>query len=238
MFYAIAGVLAIVGVVLFVVGKKKSAFKSTIAEMPTKNIGQLMQTEYAEIKGTATCDQPVTAPYSNLPCVYYSYKLMRRERRRSSSGSSSHTWRTIDSGSSGVPFTLTDSTGSVTVDPEGADFDAPVIVKGPVKSADISQMMPEGVPKMLARMLSRLGSAPMKVEVRGVTPGQNLYVLGDTHKAPDGRLTVAKGDNKFFITTKSEEELARSLGRISIVLYVLGAACGIGAVVALVFAMR
>jgi len=238
MFYAIAGGLVVVGIILFVVGKKKSAFKSTMAEMVTKSIGQLMQSEYAEIKGVASCDQPLTAPYSDLQCVYYSYKLMRRERRRSSSGGSSTTWRTIDSGSAGIPFTLTDETGSVTVDPEGAKLDAPVIVKGPVHGADISQLMPDGVPKMLAGMLTQLATNPMKVEVRGVTGGQNLYVLGDVSKAPDGNLTVAKGDNKLFISTKSEEQLARSLGRTSIVLYILGATFIIGAIVALMFALR
>ncbi len=236
MFYAIAGGLAVVGVILFVVGKKKSAFKSTMAEMVTKSISQLMQAEYAEIKGVASCDQPITAPYSNLQCVYYSYKLKRRQH--STSGGSSRTWHTIDSGSAGVPFTLTDQTGAITVDPQGADLDAAVIVKGLVQGADISQLMPEGVPKMLAGMLTQLATNPMKVEVRGVTAGQSLYVLGDVSRAPDGNLTVAKGDNKFFISTKSEEQLARSLGRTSVLLYVLGAAFIIGAIAALVVGLR
>ena len=84
MLYVFAGVLAITGVILIVVGKKKSAFKSTMSMMQTKSINQLMQADYAEIKGVAACDQPLTAPYSGLSCIYYSYRLMRRERRRSS----------------------------------------------------------------------------------------------------------------------------------------------------------
>jgi len=238
MVYAIAGVLAVVGVVLIVVGKRKSTLKSAITATPTKPIGQLMQADHAEIKGVASCDQPLTAPYSTVSCVSYSYKLMRRERRRSSSGSSHYTWRTIDSGSARVPFTLTDSTGSVTVDPQDADVDAPVIVKGPVRPSDAIEQMPAGVLKTVAGAVSMLAPNPQKVEVRGVTVGRNLYVLGDVQKGPDGRLLVAKGDNKFFISTKTEEQLARSLGRTSLLLYVLGAVFIVGSVVALVMGLR
>ena len=238
MLYAIAGILVVVGVILIFVGKRKAGLKSTIDSTLTTPIRDLMEGQHAEIKGVASCDQPLKAPYSDISCVYYSYALKCRERSRSSSGSTSYTWRTIDSGSTRLPFSLTDSTGTVTVDPEGADVDAPVVVKRPVRPGDPTEGMPDGALKTVLSTLSTLASTPHKVEVRAVTADRELYVLGDVQRRADGQLRVSKGDNKFFISTKSEEQLARSLGRAAALFYVLGAALIVGGIVVLVLALR
>jgi hypothetical protein len=237
MFYAIAGVLVVVGLILIAVGKRKGGLKSVIDQTMTTAVRDLMEGQHAEIKGVASCDQPLTPPYSDIPCVYYSYKLQRRERSRSSSTSTSYTWRTIDSGSAQVPFSLTDSTGTVTVDPEGAAMDAPVVVKQPVRPGDATESLPDGPLKTVLSGLSMLAQTPHRVEVRAVTLNRNLYVLGDVLRGADGELRVGKGDNKFLISTKSEEQLARSLGRTSMLLYVLGALMVIGGIAVLVLTL-
>ena len=238
MLYAIAGILVVVGVILVAVGKRKSALKSAMDQTPTTPIGDLRELQHAETKGVASCDQPLEAPYSNVSCVYYSYTLERRERSRSSSGSTSYTWRTIDSGSAQVPFTLTDSSGSVTVDPEGAHIDAPVVVKRPVKPSDPVESMPDGPLKIVLGSLSRLAATPLRVTVRAVAADRNLYVLGDVQEGADRKLRIAKGENKFFISTRSEEQLARSLGIKALVLYSLGALLIVGGIVVLVMTLR
>lgn len=215
------GAMIVTGVILVVVGKRKAAMKETISATPTKPIARLMQSDHAEINGVVACDQPLTAPYSDISCVYYSYKLEERRRHRSG-GRTTTSWRTIDSGVASMPFTVTDSSGSVTVNPEGAKMDAPVVVKGPVPAGDVTAQIPEGLPKMLLSLASKFGSLPRRVKVRAIGTGQSLYVLGDVRRTPDGRTEIAEGDNKFFVSTKSEEQLLKSLGRISTVLYVLG----------------
>ncbi len=237
MLYAIAGVLLVLGVVLIAVGKRQSAFKLTMSQTPTTPIDDLKELQHAEIKGVASCDQPLEAPYSNVSCVFYSYALQRRERSRSSSGSTSYTWRTIDSGAARVPFTLTDSTGSVTVDPEGASVDAPVVVKRPVRSGDSIESLPDGPLKTVLSGVSMLATTPHRVTVRAVPVDRELYVLGDVQRGADRELQVAKGENKFFISTRSEEQLAKSFGRKSVLFYFLGAVFVIGAVVVLAIAM-
>jgi len=237
MFYAIAGVLVLVGAILIAVGKRKGGLKSTIDQTMTTAVRDLMEGQHAEIKGVASCDQPLTPPYSDIPCVYYSYKLQRRERSRSSSGSTSYTWRTIDSGSAQVPFSLTDSTGTVTVDPVGAAMDAPMVVKRPVAPGDPTEGIPEGLLKTVLSAAAVMAQTPHRVEVRAVMLNRNLYVLGDVLRGADGELRVGKGDNKFLISTKSEEQLARGLGRTSILLYVLGGVMVIGGIVLTVLAL-
>jgi len=229
-FYIIAAGLAVVSVILVIVGVRKNALKSAMTQTPTTPIGQLAQGQRAEIKGMLSCNAALEAPYSGIPCVYYSYRLMQRERRRSSSGSSTHTWRTIDSGSARVPFTLADASGTVMVDPEGADIDAPTVAKGPVRAQAGAESMPGGMLGTLIQGAAMLGmTQPRKVEVRAVALNQPLYVLGNVQATPDGRPVVAKGDDKFFVSTKSEEQLAASLGRQSLIFYVVGAALGVAA---------
>jgi len=237
MFYAIAGALVVVGLMLIAVGKRKGGLKSTMEQTMTASVRDLMEGQHAEIKGAASCDQPLTPPYSDVQCVHYSYKLQRRERSRSSSTSTSYTWRTIDSGSAQVPFSLTDSTGTVTVDPQGASMDAPIVVKRPVTPGDPTEGLPDGPLKTVLSGLSMLAQTPHRVEVRAVALNQDLYVLGDVLRGPEGELRVGKGDNKFLISTKSEEQLTRSLGRTSMLLYFVGSALVIGGIVVLVLAL-
>ena len=74
--------------------------------------------------------------------------------------------------------------------------------------------------------------------VRAVAADRNLYVLGDVQEGADRKLRIAKGENKFFISTRSEEQLARSLGIKALVLYFLGALLIVGGIVVLVMTLR
>ena len=233
MLYVIASILAAVGVTLILVGKSKSKLKSTMEQTQTTPIGQLAQGQYAEIKGSASCEQPLQAPEAGTSCVYYSYHLKRRERRRDSSGRTRYHWRTIDSGSSRVPFTLADSTGKVTVDPEGAKIDdAPVVVDRYIQPGE---KMGEGVLKSVLQASTMLtGGHQQKMEVRAIPVGRELYILGDVQRGAGGELRVAKGDNKFLISTKSEEQLTKSLGLKTLLFNLFGAGVIIVGIILLV----
>lgn len=77
-----------------------------------------------EVTGTANpLHDTIEAPYSNESCLAYEYK--RKERRDDHAHDDDDTgpdWRTVDSGSSSVPFVVEDESGTVAVDPEGADI--------------------------------------------------------------------------------------------------------------------
>ncbi|WP_440770714.1 GIDE domain-containing protein [Natronorubrum sp. DTA28] len=71
-----------------------------------------------ELRGTATAaGRLVRSPFTDTPCLAYSYGV--EERRDSNNGTS---WATIASGDDSVPFRLEDETGSVLIEPPGADF--------------------------------------------------------------------------------------------------------------------
>lgn len=73
-----------------------------------------------EIEGRAEPDEDadtVTAPFTGTECLAYEYEA---EELRSTGKSSS--WHTLDSGMGGVDFLVSDDTGSVRVNPNGADL--------------------------------------------------------------------------------------------------------------------
>lgn len=73
---------------------------------------------YVELRGRGELPdgQPNLAPLTRRPCVWWMFKIERFE----SSGKSSH-WRTINSGTSTVPFLLRDEDHWCVVNPAGAE---------------------------------------------------------------------------------------------------------------------
>ncbi|MGX2039111.1 GIDE domain-containing protein [Methylocaldum sp. MU1018] len=92
-----------------------------IADTPTAKIRSAAQ-GYAELEGRARLmeGEPIHAPLSGAPCVWYSYKVEKRgsddEDGRSTTG-----WQTIESGVSEAIFHLEDDTGRCIVDPDHAE---------------------------------------------------------------------------------------------------------------------
>jgi hypothetical protein len=72
---------------------------------------------FAEVSGVALHRTPVMAPYSGISCVVYRYLAEEEDDRDRRSG-----WRTIESGQSADWFVLDDGTGTIVVDPDGADL--------------------------------------------------------------------------------------------------------------------
>ena len=63
-------------------------------------------------------DELLTTKYTDTPAVAHDYRLQVHEDDRS--GNEGAEWQTVDSGTEAQPFYVTDETGSVAVDPDGA----------------------------------------------------------------------------------------------------------------------
>jgi hypothetical protein len=71
-----------------------------------------------ELVGTATTHETtLPAPFSAGDCLAYTYRVERYDPDDDGSN-----WDTVSEGSAGVPFLLSDHTGSVLVDPDGAEL--------------------------------------------------------------------------------------------------------------------
>ncbi len=73
---------------------------------------------YVELEGDAALMEgdPIVAPLTATPCVWYRYKVEKRVR----SGRRAH-WRTLRDGTSDELFLLRDVSGDCVIDPEGAE---------------------------------------------------------------------------------------------------------------------
>ncbi|CAI8939445.1 GIDE domain-containing protein [Methylocaldum szegediense] len=92
-----------------------------IADTPPAKIRSAAQ-GYVELEGRAKLmdGEPIHAPLSGASCVWYSYKVEKRETNHEY-GRRTTRWQTIESGVSEAIFHLEDDTGRCIVDPEGAE---------------------------------------------------------------------------------------------------------------------
>lgn len=86
-----------------------------IRDTPTSKIASAAQ-GYVELigRGQPFCDPPLISKLSLLPCLWYRYKIEKRD--------SENKWKTVDSGETDDSFMLRDDTGSCVIDPEQAEI--------------------------------------------------------------------------------------------------------------------
>jgi hypothetical protein len=87
----------------------------TIRGTPTSRIGSAAQ-GYVELigDGRALHDTPVISILTQLPCLWYRYKIERKNGKNE--------WHTESSGESDTPFLLDDGSGTCVIDPRGAEI--------------------------------------------------------------------------------------------------------------------
>jgi hypothetical protein len=81
---------------------------------------------YVELQGHATLleGEPIFATLSGAQCVWFCYRVERKERTPNHRGQAQTRWRTVDRGVSEHLFALVDPTGSCVIDPDGAHVTA------------------------------------------------------------------------------------------------------------------
>ena len=85
----------------------------SMADTPTSTVASAAQ-GYVELRGCGRPlgGAPLLAPLTQLPCLWYRYRVERRQRDK---------WVTEDTGESNASFLLDDGSGECAVDPEGAE---------------------------------------------------------------------------------------------------------------------
>lgn len=149
----------------------------------------------AEIEGTAVpadSGTTVRAPFTDITCLAYEYEV--QEYR--SSGQSSY-WKTLEEGENATPFFVEDDTGTVQVDPGGAElhFDSHTIEvprgEEPPETVARHINQSEAVDAQHDRTLDlvvtelTIGNDQRFVE-RRLDVGESVYVYGDVERAPAG----------------------------------------------------
>ncbi|GAB4356328.1 MAG: GIDE domain-containing protein [Methylohalobius sp. ZOD2] len=121
-FWGVTTVLILVSLWLFYRGFRGLRRARLIEDTPTARIRSAPQ-GYVELEGEAVIlpGEPVYAPLSGRPCVWYEYRIEHREtvfekgRRR-------QRWVSLEHDTSDALFGLEDGTGRCVVDPDGAEM--------------------------------------------------------------------------------------------------------------------
>ena len=123
--YWIVLAMAVIGaVVVFYFAWRNWRRARLIEDAPTAKVRSAHQ-GFLELEGEGKLmgGEPIVAPLTNHPCVWYRYKIERKDTSHSSDGAQTK-WRMVRQETSDNLFFLADDTGECIIDPEGAEVTA------------------------------------------------------------------------------------------------------------------
>lgn len=154
-----------------------------VEDAPTAKIQSAPQ-GYVELegKGQLMDGEPIISYLSKVPCLWYDYKIERKEETDYREAKFSQ-WRVIEKGTSDNLFWLVDNTGRCVVDPEGAEV---TVCESMVWYGDTPH--PISAPLIGSGALGSGMTAQYRYTENLMLPGQMLYVIGEfrTQRAVDG----------------------------------------------------
>ena len=207
----VPALLGIATIVLLFVGYRAYYKKRLIEDVPTSKC-QGVTIGLNELKGKAITHSPIIGYLSGQPCVYYTYKIEEEYKRtvtRDGKKRTERRWRTIASETRFRPFELHDDTGSIRVNPKGAEFHGDVVVNKTCRRTD-----PMYYGKGPMRSLRRsTGRRRFREEI---IPNQcKAYVMGDARVREDivePEIAHDEMGDLFLISSQSEGKLISKFG--------------------------
>jgi len=208
--FSAAGVVG--GTWLFVSAFKKLRLRRAVQDTPLARVrsAALGRDEFAGRALPAA--QPLRGPFSGLPCVWYRWKV--EEERRDSKGNVH--WTTLGQGESFEAFALDDGTGSLRVEPRGAEVEPtdPLVYRtGGVLGAGL----PPG-PAAAEWASAGIFASRRRLSEWTVAPDTSVFAVGVLRSLADPAtgtelkvLMQGTQGEPFFISSRSRAEVEREL---------------------------
>jgi hypothetical protein len=251
-------ILLVIAVVAYVYARsqQKSLSAMTLAETITcGELGQL-QSAAAEAVGAGSFGQAcevvgvaapgasgaLTAPESGREVVWHRTVLTEHytTTETNSEGKSHEVEKTriVAQHVSQEPFVVRDSTGSIVVDPRGADLDEPFVLADKFERNSSSIDLGDSKWADIAEQFARAGvQGGIQHEEWGIPTGQQLYVLAEANDR-SGTLTMSRPEKgRFLISTKTEEDLRDSAGKTVAIATSIALVAGLAGIVLLVLGL-
>ena len=230
----IGGALFLFGVIAVIMGTRAKGKLAQMRETSTASAAQLAGAPVGtrvELKGIAEALQSLTSPATNTQCLYYKHKVegLEEKQKRDEKGNlhTEQNWETVAEDERYASFVLRDSSGGVRVDPDGAEFISTQSMNGQAGAYGYSlpeehQSVADAVMDVLTdddhyRHYTRYRTSEWIIPV-----GRECYVLGSVAGQRENA-SVGKGDGRFIISCKSEEELQKKFTWYYVLWLVFGA---------------
>lgn len=172
---------------------KKTKRARLIEDVPTSTIRSAAQ-GYTELIGNAEFlpDGKIVSPLSGRSCVWYSYKVERRER---DSDGKRDNWRTIENVTSEHLFMMEDDTGKCIVDPDFAE------VETYEKQTWYGNTRNPGFSPNKRGMLDGV-NAEYRYTERWIEPAEMLYAIGNFETEGTGEELASVRDDVRVVLNK------------------------------------
>jgi hypothetical protein len=141
---------------------------------------------------------------------------------------------------SSSPFLVRDASGTVAVNPDGADVDRPERVLDRFDPHVENAPLPSGLMGLVGSVLrsgAQSGTLGFEYEEWVIRPGARLYVHGEVSDAT-GRVAFARpASGRYIISTRSEEEIVGSAERSATIARVVVAVAAVAGAVLIVLGL-
>lgn len=201
-----------------------------IALKVASEIGSGSWRDYVKLRGDIQCDQPLISELKQVPCVYYEMKVEREYKktvteRDSEGNTTTKTEReseVISENSRSIPFKLKDNTGTIEIDPDGAQIET-VKVLDEFRQATSSSISFGGFSLSLGNNDGQTIGYHYQESILPLN--RNAFILGEVTDARGlsgsydaTQLTIekpTKWDKKYIISLQSEARLQKEAARTS-----------------------
>jgi hypothetical protein len=203
---AVAAILVAVGIIALIYSVMERAKAGRVNKTPFLKTGQASGTSGdVSVEGNVVCQQPLVAPFSGAPCLYYSIKCTAEWKE-----GDKHKSKEVSSDKVAARFAIDDGSGPVAVDAsKGGSFD-PTQTKRETKGTGLMGGI-TGKELMFGQYVVSTGALSMgtkyKVEEEILPMQQRLYVNGSSQ---GGAITTPGALRSLIISSKSRDTLLAS----------------------------
>ena len=229
--------LVLVGIGVFLFLRHKKALDKVLEMKFTKTstAGELQELQKAvadeigpggfnqltEVKGTVECQAPLTAELSEQPCVWYTMSVVERYEEqyqerdaegRVRTGTRTGT-ATVASNTQSVPFSIRDTSGMITITPNGAAIDGRKVVDRYEPAGGASNTLRIGTFQFSPSARSGRKVLGYQYSEQIIPLDARVYVIGEATDR-EGNLAVGKpadSEKPFILSMRSEEEVTRGM---------------------------
>jgi E3 ubiquitin ligase len=184
-------VLIAVGLYLFVVGFRLLIRRRLLLSTPQSKI-RSAALGLVEVNGLAVGPYTLHAPITGKPCFYYRTVAWEYQQE-----GRSNQWKKVAEENLHVPFFLDDNTGTMLIDPRGAELDIHRDFRHEFSDSILS--MADPVPQSVRSFLLRHGVAcekKIRVEEYCIKPKNALFIVGTLMENPSYRSDGSATKNK------------------------------------------